>query len=72
MRQIRIRPDYTILRISYIGDQELIISTYHMSKKLRGAPRLLFGNGCFWLDDIAEVKKKSLADTKFNFLQIGM
>ena len=30
-----------------IGDQELIISTYQMSQKLRGAPRLLFGNGCF-------------------------
>ena len=43
-----------------------------MSQKLRGAPRLLFGNGCFYLDDIAEVKKKkfSLADAKLNFLQI--
>ena len=27
-----------------------------MSQKLRGAPRLLFGNGCAWLDDNAEVK----------------
>ena len=31
---------------SSIGDRELIISTYHMSQKLRGASRLLFGNGC--------------------------
>ena len=54
------------------GDRELIISTYPMSQKLRGAPRLLFGNGCFWLDDIAEVKKISLADAKFIFLQIGV
>ena len=30
-----------------IGDRELIISTYPMSQKMRGAPRLLFGNGCF-------------------------
>ena len=46
---------------SPIRDQELIISTYPMSQKLRGAPRLLFGNGCFYLDDIAEVKKKILS-----------
>ena len=57
-----------------VGDRELIIATYPMSQKLRGAPGLLFGNGCFWLDDIAEVKKKkfSLEDPKFNFLQIGV
>ena len=29
-----------------IGDRKLIISTYPMSQKLRGAPRLLFGNVC--------------------------
>ena len=32
---------------SSIGDRELIISTYPKSEKLRGAPRLLFSNGCF-------------------------
>ena len=56
------------------GDRGLIISTYPMSQKLRGTPRLLFRNGCFWLDDIAELKILffSLADAKFNFLQIGV
>ena len=29
------------------GDLQLIIAIYPMSQKLRGAPRLLFGNGCF-------------------------
>ena len=32
---------------SSIGDRELIIATYPTNQKLRGAPRLLFGNGCF-------------------------
>ena len=41
---------------SCIGDRELIISTYPMNQTLRGASRLLFANGCFWWDDIAEVK----------------
>ena len=56
------------------GDRELIIATYPISQKLRGAPRLLFSNGCIWLDDIAEVIIFffSLADAKFNFLQIGV
>ena len=59
---------------SIIRDRELIISTYPMSSKMRGAPRLSFGNGCVWLDDYAEVKifVFSLADAKFNFLQIGV
>ena len=43
-----------------------------MSQKLREAPMLLFGNGCDCLDDYAEVKKISLADAKFHFLQIGV
>ena len=47
-----------LINLKFRGDQQLIIATYPMSQKLRGAPRLLFGNGCFWLDDIAEVKKK--------------
>ena len=28
---------------SSIGDRELIIATYPMNQKLRGAPKLLFG-----------------------------
>ena len=39
---------------SSIRDPKPIISVYHMSPKLRGVPRLLFGNGCVWLDDDAE------------------
>ena len=43
-----------------------------MGQKLRGAPRLLFANERFRLDDIAEEKKFSLADAKFSLLQIGV
>ena len=40
----------------HYGDRELIISTYSMSQKLRGTPRLLSGKYLILLDDEAKVK----------------